>query len=205
MTTRQFRIKPVLKILILIPFSVSLLTGINSCAGSKKASLTQKEVTPMPSQPLPDIPPTIFQKEEIPSEVFVVVEEMPKFPGGDEELLKFIASNIEYPTFAKENNIQGKIIARFIVGTDGTVSNAEILHKVDPLLDAEALRVINLLPKWQPGKQGGKPVNVWYAIPINFHLNLLPRRICRNQIFQVMAGCEIYTSMTVCKIHRENC
>jgi protein TonB len=109
-------------------------------------------------------------QEEAPQEVFVVVEEMPSFPGGDVELFKFIYDNIKYPELAKENNIQGKVILRFCVTYKGTVDQVSIVRGVDPSLDNEAIRVIKMLPLWKPGKQGGKPVNVWYSVPINFQL-----------------------------------
>ena len=109
-------------------------------------------------------------QEEAPQEVFVVVEEMPSFPGGDAELFKFIYDNIKYPEIAKENNIQGKVILRFCVTYKGTVDQVSVVRGVDPALDNEAIRVIKMLPLWKPGKQGGKPVNVWYSVPISFQL-----------------------------------
>ena len=109
-------------------------------------------------------------KEEAPTEVFVVVEEMPTFPGGDKELMKFINSKIKYPESAKENTIQGKVILRFAVLATGKVGNISVLKSVDPVLDKEAMRVVGLLPDWTPGKQGGKPVNVWYSVPVTFQL-----------------------------------
>ena len=103
-------------------------------------------------------------------EPFVVVEEMPTFPGGDQELLNYIAKNTVYPEVAKENNIQGKVIVRFCVTSKGGVSQVSILKGVDPELDKEAIRVVNTLPAFKPGKQGGKPVPVWYMVPITFTL-----------------------------------
>ena len=107
------------------------------------------------------------EPEEIP---FVVVEEMPMFPGGDAELLKYIGANTVYPDIAKENNIQGRVIVRFCVTAKGGVSQVSILKGVDPELDSEAIRVVNTLPAFKPGKQGGKPVPVWYMVPITFTL-----------------------------------
>ncbi|HPH75562.1 MAG TPA: energy transducer TonB [Bacteroidales bacterium] len=109
-------------------------------------------------------------EEEAPQEVFVVVEEMPSFPGGDAELFNFIYSNINYPEIAKENNIQGRVTLRFCVTYKGTVDQVSVVRGVDPSLDEEAIRVIKMLPLWKPGKQGGKPVNVWYSVPIKFEL-----------------------------------
>lgn len=110
------------------------------------------------------------KEEEAPVEVFVVVEEMPTFPGGEIALMKFINSNIIYPDIAKENNIQGRVILKFCVTYKGTVDQVTILKGVDPALDNEAIRVIKMLPAWKPGKQGGKPVNVWYNVPVTFQL-----------------------------------
>jgi protein TonB len=117
----------------------------------------------------------IVAKEEVQEEdpeatPFVVVEEMPMFPGGETELLKYIAANTQYPEVAKENNIQGRVIIRFCVTSKGGVSQVSVLKSVDPELDAEAIRVVNTLPTFKPGKQGGKPVPVWYMVPITFTL-----------------------------------
>jgi len=111
------------------------------------------------------------QEEEDPEATpFVVVEEMPMFPGGDVELLKFIAEHTQYPEVAKENNIQGRVIVRFCVTSKGGVSQVSVLKGVDPELDKEAMRVVSTLPAFKPGKQGGKPVPVWYMVPITFTL-----------------------------------
>lgn len=110
------------------------------------------------------------QEEEAEPEPFVVVEEMPMFPGGDVELLKYIGEHTQYPEVAKENNIQGRVIVRFCVTAKGGVSQVSVLKGVDPELDAEAVRVVNSLPTFKPGKQGGKPVPVWYMVPITFTL-----------------------------------
>jgi len=104
------------------------------------------------------------------AEPFVVVEEMPMFPGGEVALLAYISEHTQYPEVAKENNIQGKVIVRFCVTSKGGVDKVSILKGVDPELDAEAIRVVGTLPAFKPGKQGGKPVPVWYMVPINFTL-----------------------------------
>jgi protein TonB len=110
------------------------------------------------------------EKEKEEEQIFVVVEEMPEFPGGELALRKYIAQAIKYPTIAQENGIQGKVFVNFVVDRDGSVSNAKIARGVDPSLDKEALRVVNGLPKWKPGKQRGKPVRVSYTVPISFQL-----------------------------------
>lgn len=120
-----------------------------------------------------NVAPVISQKkveEEEETQVFFIVEEMPEFPGGELALRKYISTAIKYPVIAQENGIQGKVYVTFVVGKDGSISNASIARGVDPSLDKEALRVVNGLPKWKPGKQRGKPVNVSYTVPINFVL-----------------------------------
>ena len=110
------------------------------------------------------------QEEEAEAEPFVVVEEMPMFPGGEPALLASIAEHTQFPEGAKDNNIQGKVIVRFCVTSKGGVDKVSILKGVDPELDKEAIRVVQTLPAFKPGKQGGKPVPVWYMVPINFTL-----------------------------------
>ena len=102
--------------------------------------------------------------------VFTIVEEMPEYPGGEVALRQFIAQNIDYPPVAQEKGIQGKVYITFVVSADGSVKNAKIARGVDPVLDQEALRVVNTMPRWQPGKQRGKNVNVSYTVPISFVL-----------------------------------
>ena len=110
------------------------------------------------------------QEVEAEPEPFVVVEEMPMFPGGDAALLTYIGEHTNYPEVAKENNIQGRVIVRFCVTSKGGVSQVSVLKGVDPELDKEAVRVVGTLPTFKPGKQGGKPVPVWYMVPITFTL-----------------------------------
>ncbi|GET22795.1 M56 family metallopeptidase [Prolixibacter denitrificans] len=104
------------------------------------------------------------------SPVFFIVEKMPEFPGGDLALRKYIAANIHYPKDAQENGVQGKVYVNFIVTKTGAVGGAKIARGISPSLDAEALRVVNNLPKWTPGTQRGEPVNVQFTVPINFVL-----------------------------------
>jgi len=113
----------------------------------------------------------IIEIEEDDEEFFMVVENMPEFPGGDLGLMKFIQKNVRYPAIAKEYNITGKVYVSFIVDKQGNVTNVKIVRGVDKNLDAEALRVVSSLPKYKPGKQRGKPVRVMFTIPINFTLN----------------------------------
>jgi protein TonB len=120
-----------------------------------------------------DVAPVVVAREEEEEEenkVFFIVEEMPEFPGGDLARARWLADNIKYPRIAQENGIQGKVYISFVVGKDGAISNASVARGVDPSLDQEALRVVNQMPKWKPGKQRGEPVNVSFTVPINFVL-----------------------------------
>ena len=108
------------------------------------------------------------QTEE--SKIFTVLEEAPEFTGGLESLYQFLAANIKYPS-AGDVNVNGKIIVSFVIEKDGTVSDAKVVRKLHPAFDAEALRVVKLMPKWEPGRQEGMPVRVQFHLPINFSLN----------------------------------
>lgn len=101
---------------------------------------------------------------------FSDVEDIPLYPGGDAALMQYISSNITYPQKAKDQSIQGKVFVQFVINKKGKVTKAKIAKGVDPLLDAEALRVIQTLPDWTPGKQNGKKVSVYFVVPINFKL-----------------------------------
>ncbi len=109
-------------------------------------------------------------EEEDEQQVFVIVEDMPEFPGGDLELQKWIARAVKYPVIAQENGITGRVYVGFVVNKVGAIENVKIMRGVDPSLDKEAVRVINKMPKWKPGKQRGKAVKVSYTVPINFQL-----------------------------------
>ena len=114
---------------------------------------------------------TASEQNQAPKDVFDVVEKMPEFPGGVQELLGFLSKTIKYPAEAEKAGKQGRVLATFVVRKDGSISDARIVKSVDPLLDAEALRVINAMPAWIPGTQSGKPVNVKYTVPISFRLD----------------------------------
>ena len=109
----------------------------------------------------------VAPQEEV---VFQVVEEMPEFPGGMGEAMKFLAKNIKYPVAAQQARIEGRVIVQFVVERDGSISDIHTVRSVSPELDAEAIRVVSLMPKWNPGKQRGKAVAVKYTMPIIFRL-----------------------------------
>lgn len=103
-------------------------------------------------------------------QVFDVVEQMPEYPGGMQALFEYLGQNLKYPGDAKEQKVEGRVIAIFVVETDGSISNVEVVRPVFPSLDAEAVRVLSGMPKWKPGMQSGKVVRVKYTVPINFSL-----------------------------------
>lgn len=109
-------------------------------------------------------------EEEEDQVIFQVVEKMPSFPGGDAALFKFLGENVKYPVIAQENGVQGRVICQFVVNRDGSIVDIEVVRSVDRSLDAEAVRVIQSMPKWTPGKQRGKTVRVKYTLPVNFRL-----------------------------------
>lgn len=122
---------------------------------------------PLPP-PAPVGPPT--QQEEETEEIFTVVEDPTEFPGGMEELQKYLGRSIKYPEIAQENGIQGRVIVQFVVERDGSTAHIEVVRGVDPALDKEAMRVVKEMPKWKPGKQRGKPVRTKYTLPVQFRL-----------------------------------
>ncbi len=114
---------------------------------------------------------SITKKPAEEGEIFQVVEEQPMFPGGMQEMMKFLQQNIKYPKEAQEQGKQGRVIVQFVVNKDGSITGDSVVRSVDPLLDAEALRVVRSMPNWTPGKQKGKPVRVRFTLPVTFHLN----------------------------------
>jgi periplasmic protein TonB len=114
-------------------------------------------------------PPVVVEEQIDENEVFMIVEDMPVFPGGEAGLLKYL-SNIPYPPIAKENDIEGTVHIRFIVDKNGEVTNIEVLRGPDKILNDAAVNWIKKMPKWTPGKQRGKPVRVFYQVPIRFRL-----------------------------------
>ena len=109
-------------------------------------------------------------EKHIDGQVYTFVEQMPQFPGGEAAMLSTIGQNLKYPVNAQVHGIQGKVIVRFLVGRDGSISRVEVVRSLDPDCDKEAMRVVRLLPKFTPGKQNGVNVAVWYTLPITFKL-----------------------------------
>ena len=109
-------------------------------------------------------------KKVFKGKVYDLVDEMPSFPGGLEELYKWIDNNVQYPAVARENGIEGRVILKFIVEKDGSLSDSTVIHSVHPMVDREALRLVGQMPKWNPGKRAGIPVRVRYCLPIKFKI-----------------------------------
>ena len=117
----------------------------------------------------------ITAESSAPKKVFTrkvcdLVDEMPSFPGGLEELHKWIDNNVQYPAVARENGIEGRVILKFIVEKDGSLRDSTVIRSVHPIVDREALRLVGQMPKWNPGKRAGIPVRVRYCLPIKFKL-----------------------------------
>lgn len=105
-----------------------------------------------------------------PEKPYEHVEQMPQYPGGNTELMRFISSSIRYPAIAAESNIQGQVVIRFVVTKQGKVSDVKVLRTLDPSCDNEAVRVVKSMPQWIPGMQNGQPVAVYYTLPVRFKL-----------------------------------
>jgi len=112
----------------------------------------------------------IIEEKPIEEKPFVTVEQMPSFPGGEAELHKFIRENLKYPVLAREEGIQGRVVIRFVVEKDGTLSDFSVLRGIDPQCDKEAIRLMKTSPEWIAGKQNGREVNVYYTLPITFKI-----------------------------------
>ena len=119
--------------------------------------------------------PLFAQKESVPridSEgVYLIPDEMPKFPGGMQAMMKYLATNVKYPVEAQKKGVSGRVIIQFVVMEDGTPGQGKVVRGVDPLLDEEALRVVKTMPKWSPGMADGKAVKVRFTIPVMFSLS----------------------------------
>lgn len=107
---------------------------------------------------------------EVEPEIFTIVEDMPEFPGGQGEMMKYLRKNVKYPPLAKDAGIQGRVFVTFVVGKDGQVTDVKVMKGIGYGCDEEALRVVEKMPAWKPGKQRGKAVKVQFNLPITFRL-----------------------------------
>ena len=133
------------------------------------APSSQSEEAPVMVENTVDEPAPAVPEQK--SEIYETVEQLPEFPGGQQAMIEFLSSNVRYPEKAAKNNIQGRVLVRFVVEKTGEISNIEVVRSVDEELDAEAIRVIKSMPNFTPGRQDGKPVAVWYTLPLIFKLN----------------------------------
>ena len=133
----------------------------------RKSNNPQSEPSEIILPPPPPPPPPHTSEKT----VFRVVEEMPEFPGGIAKLYEYLGDNIVYPRIARENDLEGKVYLQFVINEDGSVSNVEVIRGVHPVLDKEAARVVTNMQKWKAAKQRGKPVKVYFNLPVTFKLN----------------------------------
>lgn len=128
--------------------------------GNGEGITRQADVT----EALPQVPIT---KDSV---VLKTVEQLPEFPGGIVQFMKWLTRNLRYPPIAQSQRMQGKVVVSFIINKDGSIASPTIVQSVDPVLDREALRVVKMMPRWKPGLQNGKPCRTMFAIPVNFQL-----------------------------------
>ena len=159
------------KYLYMLPVAAMCMIA---CTQSPKSADKAEEATsveqPKTEEAEVKYTPVEVEETKVEEQTFQVVEEMPEFPGGMGECMKWLSKNIKYPQSAQENGVQGRVIVTFVVTKEGDIINPVITKGVDPALDAEALRVIKSMPKWNPGKQRGKAVNVKFTLPIHYRL-----------------------------------
>ena len=151
---------------MIILFALAMCVGCGQSSEQKEESVPT-DVTKAEKQEQVQVDEDTLENGE---QVFRVVEVMPKFPGGDAELLKFIAKNVKYPQESQNKGEQGRVICSFVVTKDGTLTNYKVIRGISPALDQEAVRVLQMMPRWTPGTQRGEPVAVKYTVPITFKL-----------------------------------
>ena len=152
----------------LILTSVALIVLLFSCGESEREEATStanSNTESAETRAESSAPKKVFT-----GKVYDIVEQMPSFPGGPAELMKWLGSHVQYPAIAQENGVQGRVIVAFVVEKDGSVTDVTVVRSVDPSLDKEAARVVRQMPKWIPGKQNGAAVRVKYNVPVTFKL-----------------------------------
>lgn len=175
--------------LLMIVSNIEMVARTTEKFAKEMMGQATAQVTPEPeTTPLPELPAEEIQKTALPQDkkiketfethgknmpdsvVFEVVEEMPEFPGGMKALTEYIHKNVKYPAEAHAKGVQGRVIVCFVVKKDGSITDIKTVRSVDPYLDKEAIRIIAAMPKWKPGKQRGKAVNVRFTVPVMFRL-----------------------------------
>ena len=176
-----------LKALYVLPVAFVAVTTASAVESVKEMSVQEAPVV-NEAPKTNDVPlPTVAEDDE----VFEKVDVEPVYPGGIGELMKYLRDNIKYPKEAMDKGTQGRIVVQFVVEKDGSIADAKVVKPVDPLLDAEALRVVNAMPKWTPGKNKGEPVRVRFTLPVNFRLaDDKPKQV---ELVQVTADQKVVT------------
>ena len=154
------------KYLLLVPVMAVALVACN--LGSPKSEGVKADSLENVDEELPVVDTVTVASS--PADAFDVVEEKPEFPGGQQALMEYLQKNMKYPKEAQEKGTQGRVMVQFVIDKDGSIVEPEVVRSVSPELDAEALRVVKMMPKWQPGKQEGKVVRVKYNLPVSFKL-----------------------------------
>jgi len=162
--------KPDVKIIPPAPKTIEVLMLTSNETETKNNDFDFSSET-TEDEAIPMITMELTKEDEGTETIIDFAEKMPEFPGGEIGLRKFIYDHVKYPPRAIETNLEGKIYVRFCVNSKGMVERVSIARGVDPILDNEAMRVVKGLPKWKPGENGGRKVNVWYTVPISFKLN----------------------------------
>ncbi|MBE6339384.1 MAG: TonB family protein [Bacteroidales bacterium] len=147
---------------------VGIATGVSAVATvAQNVATTQNDSISVEDI---DVQGDLEYFDDEPSDTLLIAEKMPIFPGGDEVLRKYLAESIRIPAISGEINVQGRVFVNFVINKEGYVTNVKVARPFDPPLDAEVVRVVKSMPRWTPGMQNGKPVNIRYIVPINILL-----------------------------------
>lgn len=149
--------------------TVGVATVEGTTDDADKAKAFKEQVVQVPEPPKEEPKPIEQPKPKV-DEIFTAVEQPAQFPGGDAKMMQWLSKNIRYPDIAQQNGVQGRVIVKFVVEKDGKVSSPSIVKGVDKDLDREAMRVVQAMPKWQPGKNNGQPVRSYFTLPVTFKL-----------------------------------
>lgn len=166
---KQARWKAMLAVPAILALTFVFSISVNQVVGQRDATTTENKEVPPPPPKVSSADQALGSNQE--EQVYTVVQEMPEFKGGREKLFSYLVENIKYPEEAKKKGTQGTVFVTFVITKTGKVENVSILRGVDPLLDKEALRVVKMMPDWNPGKEKGKQVNVQFNLPIKFSLD----------------------------------
>lgn len=162
---RLIRFSGIVAILIL---SLSTVSCVKDTKSNNESQLNKPDEKSAPSEKYSEKSANDYTSDE--NQVYDVIEEMPQFPGGESELLKYLGKNIIYPRSALKQGIHGRVIVRFVINKSGETEKVEVVRSLNPACDREAIRVVKSLPKWIPGKLNGENVSVWFTLPINFKI-----------------------------------